>query len=186
MKLETKAALYTALMLVVLSMGSMTSAFYRVGPARAAIQPSAPVRQVMIPVDGVAPTKLSDTWGAARSEGRRHEGIDIMAPRGAPVHAAMAGTIAKLFVSNRGGRTIYQYDDSQRFILYYAHLDGYADNLKEGAHIAQGQIIGYVGQSGNATTPHLHFETQRVNDAHQWWKGEAFNPYLVLTSGHIG
>lgn len=186
MKLETKTALYTALMLVVLIAGSLASAaFTRIEPAHAAIQPRASLRQVIIPIDGVAPTKLTDTWGAARSQGRRHEGIDIMAPRGAPVHAALGGTIAKLFFSQRGGITIYQLDDSQRLILYYAHLDHYAADLKEGARVAQGQVIGYVGRSGNATTPHLHFETQRIGGARQWWKGVAFNPYLALTSGQM-
>lgn len=191
MKLETKAALYTALTLIALIVGSLTSAFYRAETARAAVQATPAVlmtpaeRQMIIPIAGLAPAKLIDTWGAARSEGRRHEGIDIMAARGEPVHAVAGGTIAKLFTSTRGGITVYQFDASKRFILYYAHLDHYADGLKQGDAVKQGQVIGYVGRTGNATTPHLHFEIQRIGPDHNWWQGVSFNPYLALSTGQM-
>jgi len=190
MTLETKTALYTALFLVTLSAGSLLSLLFRSEPASASIQTATlqtpgPLRQVIIPVAGIAVAHLTDTWGAARNEGRRHEGIDIMAPRGTPVHAAVGGTVAKLFKSGRGGITVYQFDPSERFILYYAHLDRYASGLKEGDRIAQGQVIGYVGQTGNATTPHLHFEIQRMGQRRQWWQGVSFNPFIALASGQM-
>jgi len=215
MKLETKTALYAALFMIALGSGSILSALYKASTARASAKPlpsvqivamataapnvrapvarpalhAAPVpavaRPLIIPVAGLAPAQLTDTWGAARSEGRRHEGIDIMAPRGTPVHAAAEGTIIKLFFSRRGGMTIYQLDASGRFILYYAHLEGYAPGLKEGDRVVQGQVIASVGSSGNAATPHLHFEIQRADHARQWWRGVAYNPYLALTSGQM-
>jgi peptidoglycan LD-endopeptidase LytH len=138
---------------------------------------------LIVPVRGLAAADLSDTWGAARGEGRQHEGIDIMAPQGAPVLAAADGEIVRFWNSERGGVTVYQADDSGQLVYYYAHLSAYADNLKEGDRVRQGDVIGYVGATGNATTPHLHFEIQRTSDARRWWNGRAVNPYPYLTSG---
>src|SRR5262249_49685121 len=123
--------------------------------------------------------------GAARSEGRHHEGIDIMAPLGTPVRATAPGRIAKLFYSVRGGVTVYEFDDSGRLIYYYAHLSAYAAGLHEGQTVRQGDVIAYVGASGNATTPHLHFEIQTVAAPGQWWRGVAFNPYEPLKSARL-
>lgn len=185
MTFETKTALYTALLLIAISAGSLVSLLFRADPVSASIQTPAAMRQVIVPVAGIAVAHLSDTWGTARRQGRRHEGIDIMAARGTPVHAAVGGTVAKLFKSGRGGITVYQFDPSKRFILYYAHLDRYAPGLKEGGQIAQGQVIAYVGSTGNATTPHLHFEIHRSGQQRQWWRGVSFNPFIALTSGQM-
>ncbi|HEY2325405.1 MAG TPA: M23 family metallopeptidase, partial [Thermoanaerobaculia bacterium] len=99
---------------------------------------------LLIPVQGVAATELRDTFTQARSGGRRHDAIDILAPRGTPVLAAVDGTVRKLFVSRAGGLTIYEFDQLQRRVYYYAHLDRYA-SIREGDAIRQGEVIGYVG-----------------------------------------
>ena len=186
MRFENKVAFGTALLLVLLSAGSALSAWRRAQepvPVPAELRRLSDARQLIIPVDGVALSDLTDSWHAPRGEGRLHEGVDIMAQLGTPVRATMAGTIAKLFVSKRGGNTIYQFDPSGRLTLYYAHLNGYAPRLKAGDHVVQGQLIGYVGKSGNATVTHLHFEIQHADANRRWWRGEAFNPYLALMAG---
>jgi murein DD-endopeptidase MepM/ murein hydrolase activator NlpD len=141
------------------------------------------LERLIVPVRGLSAADISDTWGAARGEGRQHEGVDIMAPHGAPVLAAADGEIVRFWNSERGGVTVYQADESGQLVYYYAHLSAYADNLKEGDRVRQGDVIGYVGATGNATTPHLHFEIQRTPDARRWWNGRAVNPYPYLTSG---
>ncbi|GAM98524.1 peptidase of M23/M37 family [alpha proteobacterium U9-1i] len=143
----------------------------------------APRLGLIIPVVGLAVSQLDDTWGEARSEGRSHEGIDLMAARGTEVIAAADGRIVKFFDSVRGGTTIYQFDASERFVYYYAHLDARARGLSEGAHVRQGDVIGYVGMTGNAPLPHLHFEIQRLTAARRWWEAESLNPYPLLVSG---
>lgn len=188
MKAENKAALGVALFLIAIGAGAIlsftpkTSAHASATPSVAAISftPS-----LIVPVSGIAPRQLVDTFGASRSGGRAHEGIDIMAKRGTPVRAAAPGVIAKLFTSKRGGTTLYQYDDSGQYVFYYAHLEGYAANIAVGQHIEQGQVIAYVGSTGNATTPHLHFEIQRADGSGKWWKAHAINPYPVLKSGTL-
>ena len=113
----------------------------------------------------------------------RHEAIDIMAPRGTPVVAVDSGVIVKLFKSVPGGLTIYQFDDSATIAYYYAHLDRYAEGLREGASVKQGQVIGYVGSTGNARAdaPHLHFTVYALPPSRQWWKGVAINPHPALS-----
>ena len=138
---------------------------------------------LIVPVRGLRSADLSDTWGAARSDGRRHEGIDIMAPQGAPVLAAADGEIVRFWNSALGGITLYQADETGEVVYYYAHLSSYANGLKQGDRVRQGDVIGYVGQTGNATTPHLHFEIQRTSNAHRWWHGTAINPYPYLAAG---
>jgi len=115
---------------------------------------------------------------------RGHEAVDILAPRHTPVHAVENGTIAKLFNSKAGGITIYQFDPDGEFCYYYAHLQRYADNLHEGDAVAQGQVLGYVGTTGNAppNTPHLHFAVFELGDDRRWWKGTAIDPYPLLKS----
>lgn len=142
-------------------------------------------RPLIVPVAGVATRDLVDTWGSARSEGRQHQGIDIMAPMDTRVQAAAPGKILRFFRSDRGGLTIYQADESGKFILYYAHLSRYEPTLREGDAVKQGQVIGYVGSTGNATTPHLHFEIQRASADGKWWRAEAMNPYPPLVAGRI-
>jgi murein DD-endopeptidase MepM/ murein hydrolase activator NlpD len=107
--------------------------------------------------------------------------VDLLAPRVTPVHAVEDGTIAKLFLSKAGGNTIYQFDLTRRFCYYYAHLQRYADGLHDGQAVKRGDIIGYVGTSGNAppNTPHLHFTIFELDKDAKWWKGKPIDPYLV-------
>ncbi|MBA3295645.1 MAG: M23 family metallopeptidase [Acidobacteria bacterium] len=108
--------------------------------------------------------------------------MDILAPTGTPVKAVEAGRIARLFFSKAGGITIYQFDPTERFCYYYAHLDRYATGLREGDRVKQGQVVGYVGVSGNApkNTPHLHFAVFRLNADKKWWEGVPIDPYEIL------
>lgn len=142
---------------------------------------------LLIPVQGVRAAALTDTFNDARGQGRIHDAIDIMAPTGTPVLAVADGAIVKLFDSVRGGHTIYQFDPSRAHAYYYAHLDRYADGLSEGQNVRQGDLIGYVGSSGNANplAPHLHFAIMVLGPEHNWWQGTAINPYpyLVARSG---
>jgi len=138
---------------------------------------------LIVPVARVGSRDLVDTWGAARSEGRSHKGIDIMAAQGTPVLAAVDGRIVKFHDSERGGVTIYQFDRNERFVYYYAHLQARADDLAEGDEVRQGDVIGFVGATGNATTPHLHFEVSRLTDEKKWWRAESVNPYPLLRAG---
>jgi peptidoglycan LD-endopeptidase LytH len=138
-------------------------------------------RDLEIPVSGVEEKELYDSFTDARGS-RVHQAIDIMAERGTPVLAAEDGTIKRLFTSRAGGLTIYQFDPSEAFCYYYAHLDAYAENLREGARVRKGDVIGYVGSTGNASSdaPHLHFAIFRLTGEKQWWKGEPINPYPIL------
>jgi murein DD-endopeptidase MepM/ murein hydrolase activator NlpD len=138
-------------------------------------------RNLEIPVEGVRAKELRDTFAEGRGS-HSHEAIDIMAPRRTPVVAVDHGRIEKLFTSKAGGLTIYQFDPSSTFTYYYAHLDSYADGLREGAQVRRGDVIGYVGTTGNAppNAPHLHFAIFRLTPERQWWKGEPINPYPIL------
>ncbi|HBB93971.1 MAG TPA: endopeptidase [Blastocatellia bacterium] len=138
--------------------------------------------QLIIPVAGVRPDQLRDTFSDARAEGRVHDAIDIPAPLGTPVVAAADGTILKLFQSDRGGTTIYQLSTDSRFIFYYAHLDRYAEGLAEGHFAKQGEIIAYVGDTGNAGAGnyHLHFSVALASDPKKYWQGVNINPYPLL------
>jgi peptidoglycan LD-endopeptidase LytH len=140
-------------------------------------------RALIIPVQGITPDQLTPSFSHERGS-RRHEAIDILAPRHTPVLAVEDGTIARLFYSEAGGHTIYQFDPSERFCYYYAHLERYAEDLVEGHPVRQGQVIGYVGVSGNAPadTPHLHFAIFRLSSAKRWWEGTPIDPFPVL--GH--
>jgi murein DD-endopeptidase MepM/ murein hydrolase activator NlpD len=116
---------------------------------------------------------------------RGHEAVDMLAPRYTPVHAVEDGKIARLFVSKAGGNTIYQFDPTGRFVYYYAHLDHYASSVRAGQPVSRGDVIGYVGTTGNApaNTPHLHFAILKLDDQRRWWQGTAIDPYLVFRSG---
>lgn len=139
---------------------------------------------LLIPVPGVAPDDLVDTFTAAREGGRSHDAIDILAPRGTPVVAAAAGRVARLFTSERGGLTVYVLvpDGDAYAVHYYAHLDAYAPGLAGGQDVVTGQPLGTVGDSGNAApgNTHLHFAVWRVDDPAQFWDGPALNPYPLL------
>ncbi len=140
-------------------------------------------RQLLMPVKGFDPKALRDNFDEARGI-RRHEALDIMAARGTPVVAADDGTIAKLFRSVAGGITIYQLDPSEKFVYYYAHLDRYRDGLAEGEAVKRGDVIGYVGSTGNApaNAPHLHFTIFQLGPEKKWWRGKAVNPYPYLAA----
>lgn len=139
-------------------------------------------RRLVVPVEGIDRSKLVQSFDDQRSGSRRHEAIDILAPRNTPVVAVDDGTAARLFMSRAGGITLYQYDPQERFVYYYAHLERYADGIKEGDKVRRGQVIGYVGTTGNAppNTPHLHFAIFEMSDKRRWWEGRPLDPFLVL------
>ena len=142
------------------------------------------VSGLIVPVEGVLRTSLRRDFADNRGGGRTHEALDIRAPRGTPVVAATDGTIKKLFTSKAGGLTIYQYDNAEQLCYYYAHLDRYADGIKEGQRVAAGDVIGYVGITGNAPidAPHLHFAINVLPPTKEWWKGDPIDPYTLLTA----
>ena len=118
-------------------------------PSAAALTIQLPSGLVM-PVLGVDASQLHDNFYGVRSGGRMHEALDIMAPRGTPVLAAVDGKVRKLFTSKAGGITIYETDPAEQMIYYYAHLDRYANDLIEGKLLRRGDVIGYVGTTGNS------------------------------------
>ncbi|WP_086079948.1 M23 family metallopeptidase [Bordetella genomosp. 13] len=126
-----------------------------------------------VPVTGVAPRQLTDTWGASRSQGRTHEGIDIFAKRGTPVVSSTEGVVSSVGTNNLGGKVVWVLGPGRQ-MHYYAHLDGYAD-IERGDLLQQGDTVGYVGNTGNArgTPPHLHYGIYQA--------GGAINPYPLLT-----
>jgi murein DD-endopeptidase MepM/ murein hydrolase activator NlpD len=137
-----------------------------------------------VPVVGVKPRELADTYTQARAGGaRRHDAIDIMAPTGRPVVAAAPGRVEKIFFSpGGGGNTVYVRSDDKRWIYYYAHLSAYAPGLHEGQHLLRGAPVGFVGATGNANPagPHLHFAINRMEPGEKWCQGTAINPYQLL------
>lgn len=138
-------------------------------------------RDLEIPVDGVRPDQLTRQFDDDRG-GRKHEAIDILAPMGTPVKAVENGRVARLFLSKAGGTTIYQFDPTEKYCYYYAHLDRYANGLREGDKVRKGQVIAYVGVSGNApkNTPHLHFAVFKLTSEKRWWEGTPIDPYDIL------
>jgi hypothetical protein len=138
---------------------------------------------LLIPVQGVRPEQLRDTYDDARSEGRVHNAIDIMAAKGTPVLAAADGTVIRLFQSDKGGTTVYVRGTDEHTIYYYAHLSAYADGLAENKFIRRGEVIAYVGDTGNAGAGnyHLHFAIWTVEDPKRFWNGNDINPYPLLT-----
>ena len=141
----------------------------------------APDDTLVIPVLGVRREQLRDTFNEGRA-GHVHHAIDILAPRGTPVLAAVDGNVRKLFTSGAGGLTIYEADAANEKIYYYAHLDSYVNGLREGMPLHSGEVIGYVGTTGNApaNTPHLHFAVAILPPTKEWWKGEPVDPYAEL------
>ncbi len=140
---------------------------------------------LMIPVVGIKREQLQDTYNDARSNGRVHNAIDIIAPLGTPVVAVSDGEIARFFDSVRGGITIYQYSLDKHFIYYYGHLQKRADNIKEHDFVKQGTIIGYVGDTGNsgAGNYHLHFSIAVLTDPKRFFDATELNPYPILKNG---
>jgi len=135
------------------------------------------------PIDDLKLADLHDTFSAVHN-GHAHEAIDIMAPLGTPVHAAVSGTIRKLFLSKPGGNTIYEFDEAGERSYYYAHLQRYADGLREGMRVKHGDVIAYVGSTGNADprAPHLHFAVFELGPSREWWKGTPIDAYASLVA----
>jgi murein DD-endopeptidase MepM/ murein hydrolase activator NlpD len=138
---------------------------------------------LIVPVKGVHPSLVRDTYTASRGA-RTHNALDIMAPRGTPVLAAADGTVYRLRSNAAGGITIYQRDASEQYIFYYAHLERYRSGLREGDHLRQGDVIGYVGTTGNAppNVPHLHFQVMKYRRDGRYWDGEPVNPHPMLVA----
>ena len=156
-------------------------------PAAAAPAPNlpattAPATPLLLPVQGIQPGELVDTFYQTRGSTRIHEALDIMAPRGREVVAVADGKVVKLFNSQQGGLTVYQFDPTERYAYYYAHLDRYAAGLTEGRVLKRGELLGYVGSTGNAdpAAPHLHFAIFELGPEKRWWEGRPINPYPLL------
>ena len=143
--------------------------------------PQASPTIAQIPVRGLEADALVSSFTDARGSSRRHEAIDILAPRGTDVLAVEDGKVAKMFTSDAGGLTLYQFDPSETFVYYYAHLDSYAPGLKEGSVLRKGDVVGFVGTTGNApkNTPHLHFAISKLDPDKRWSGGTALDPVLV-------
>jgi peptidoglycan LD-endopeptidase LytH len=141
--------------------------------------------EIAMPLDGIEPATLHSNFAERRGGGsRQHDALDIMAPRRTPVKSAARGRVLKLFTSVDGGLMIYAADSSERFVLMYAHLDGYAPAMRDGAPLARGEVIGYVGSTGNAlaSAPHLHFAIARSADVRRWSRGKPIDPLPVLVA----
>jgi peptidoglycan LD-endopeptidase LytH len=147
-------------------------------------EPSAALlgRRLEVPVQGVSRATLADTFTAPRGGARVHRAVDVMAPRGTAVVAVDDGTVARLQQTGAGGIAVYQHDSTGRYCFYYAHLDGYARGLAAGQPVARGQILGFVGSTGNASAsaPHLHFAITEIDPATRGCHGRAVNPVAVL------
>jgi murein DD-endopeptidase MepM/ murein hydrolase activator NlpD len=152
-------------------------------PVLLAVCATSSVLEMSPPIRGLSLADLQDSF-AETHNGHPHEAIDIPEPRGTPVLAVVSGTVRKLFLSNPGGNTLYQFDETGVHCYYYAHLDRYAKGLREGMRVERGDVIAFVGSTGNADprTPHLHFAIFELGPGKEWWKGKAINPYPGLTA----
>jgi murein DD-endopeptidase MepM/ murein hydrolase activator NlpD len=150
-------------------------------PVTAADLETLRAHRLIIPAQGVTADKLIDSFDDLRGGTRHHEALDIMSPRGTPVLSADDGQVLKLHNSVAGGLSIYIADTSQRYIMLYAHLDHYRPGLAAGQVVKKGDLIGYVGSTGNASpaAPHLHFAVARSDNMKEWWKGTPLNPFLI-------
>ena len=139
-------------------------------------------RNLGLPLLNLKRADIRDTFNEIRADGKPHEATDIMAPHGTPILAIGDGTITKLFYSRFGGNTVYEFDPQQIYCYYYAHLDRYASGTREGMPVHKGDVLGYVGSTGNASpdAPHLHLAIFRLGPEKQWWVGTAINPYPLL------
>ncbi|MBV6522146.1 MAG: L-Ala--D-Glu endopeptidase [Gemmatimonadaceae bacterium] len=137
-------------------------------------------KALMVPIDGMTPEQVTDTYGARRAGGP-HRALDLLAPRGTPVLSADAGRVLSLRTNRNGGTTVYAIDTDRRFIYYYAHLSGYRRGLEAGMPLQAGDVIGYVGTTGNAPPdlPHLHFQVMHYRPD-KYWDGEPVNPFPFL------
>jgi peptidoglycan LD-endopeptidase LytH len=200
-------AWYTAPWCAVLVAVACSRGTVQTAPAPASAEPAAPVtettpagtaspevgalllaKSLMVPVSGVDPLEVRDTYSASRGERGLHAALDIMAPRGTPIVSADSGRVWKIRSNTLGGRTVYALDAGEHFVYYYAHLDRYADGLKEGMPLLPGDVIGYVGTTGNAPpdTPHLHFQVMRYRGDGRWWNLEPVDPFpFLLREGRV-
>lgn len=140
--------------------------------------------RLLMPIAGVSPEKIRGSFFEKRGT-EIHAAADMLAPRNTPIVAVENGTIGKLWLSKAGGITIYQFDPSQKYIYYYAHLESYAPGLKDGDKVQRGQVLGFVGTSGDAPpdTPHLHFSISVATEPGRWWSGAQIDPYEVFRIG---
>jgi murein DD-endopeptidase MepM/ murein hydrolase activator NlpD len=143
-------------------------------------------RGMLIPVAGVSVGQLHDTFDEGRDGGRVHRALDILAPRGTPVLSADSGRILRVSTNSLGGNIIYATDPLGRVVYYYAHLDAYQPGLAQGALVARGDTLGFVGTTGNAPkdTPHLHFQVMRMPSDGKYWDGEPINPFPLILLSH--
>jgi murein DD-endopeptidase MepM/ murein hydrolase activator NlpD len=177
----TEAAVGIAIAIYLVASGRELVIAFR---PREAARTIAETPRLIVPVAGVRRQELRDSYGAGRSGGRAHKGIDIMAAERTPVLAAATGVIVKRDSSGLGGISLYQRDLDGATIYFYAHLNGYRAGIKEGDLVRQGEVIAYVGHTGNAqaSAPHLHFGVYTVTDPNRWWRGRDLNPYPLLTT----
>jgi murein DD-endopeptidase MepM/ murein hydrolase activator NlpD len=152
-------------------------------PVVLAVGATSSILDMSPPIGGLALANLRDTFAEVHN-GHAHEAIDILEPRGTPVRAVVSGTVRKLFLSKPGGNTIYEFDEMEVYCYYYAHLDGYVKGLREGMRVERGDVIAFVGSTGNADvrTPHLHFAIFELGPERLWWKGKAVDPYPGLVA----
>ena len=152
-------------------------------PVFLAVGATSSLLEMSPPIGGLALADLRDMFAEVHS-GHPHEAIDIPEPRGTPVRAVVSGTVRRMFLGKPGGSTIYEFDDMEVYCYYYAHLDRYAEGLREGMRVERGDVIGFVGSTGNADwrTPHLHFAIFELGPEKQWWKGKAIDPYPGLVA----
>ena len=141
--------------------------------------------QLMVPVEGITPAQIPDTYWAKRDGNRLHRASDIMAAKGTPVVAPTGGVVLRIGRNATGGIVVYTTDAERRFVFYHAHLDRVAESLRDGEAIAQGELQGYVGTTGNApaNAPHLHFQVMRMPNDNRYWEGMPIDarPFLVQT-----
>lgn len=151
-------------------------------PATVVASPDIFARKLMLPVASAIANKLYDSFNDPRGRNRRHRAIDIMAPRRTPVYAVDDGTIVALKKHPLAGTSIYQLGPIKRYSFFYAHLDDWAPGLREGQRVEQGELLGFVGTTGNASdqAPHLHLAVYELEDPNRWWTGKAINPYLLF------
>ncbi|RSZ56638.1 M23 family metallopeptidase [Massilia atriviolacea] len=144
--------------------------------------PGAHGGKLLLPVEGVKLADLRDNFDQPRGADRHHEALDIMAPKGSKVLAVADGKLVKLFNSKPGGLTVYQFDPTEKYAYYYAHLDRYAEGVKEGMDLKRGDLVGYVGVTGNSdpNAPHLHFAVVELTAEKKWWKGTPINPFPLI------
>jgi peptidoglycan LD-endopeptidase LytH len=146
------------------------------------------LRSLFFPVSGGDSTRLDDSFDEPRDGGqRKHNAIDIMAPRGSAVLSVQDGRILRLMKSAKGGITVYATDLEEQYVYYYAHLDRYHSNIYAGRPLLKGDTLGYVGTTGNAPKdlPHLHFQVMRMPANRQFWNGDPVNPYPLLRAASV-